>query len=87
MRGRARTARRRRAPVGYLFQAMRWRRVANVSQPGLRRFYEMVICGLACNNVLPVRIELLRAGWLSREAPMPGGRALGRSRSIACVTL
>ena len=38
----------------------------------------MVICGLACNNVLPVRIgELLRAGWLSREAPMPGGRALG----------
>lgn len=63
---------------GYFFQAMRWRRVANVSRPGLRRFYEMVICGLACNNVLPVRIgELLRAGWLSREAPMPGGRALG----------
>ena len=44
----------------------------------LRRFYEMVLGGLACNNVLPVRIgELLRAGWLSREAPMPGGRALG----------
>ena len=63
---------------GYLFQAMRWRRVANVSQPGLRRFYEMVICGLACNNVLPVRIESsFEAGWLSREAPMPGGRALG----------
>ena len=63
---------------GYLFQAMRWRRVADVSQPGLRRFYEMVICGLACNNVLPVRIgEILRAGWLSRDAPMPGGRALG----------
>ena len=63
---------------GYLFQAMRWRRIANVSQPGLRRFYEMVICGLACNNVLPVRIgELLRAGWLSRDAPMSGGRALG----------
>ena len=38
----------------------------------------MVICGLACNNVLPVRIgELLRARWLSREAPMSGGRALG----------
>ena len=63
---------------GYLFQAMRWRRVANVSHPGLRRFYEMVICGLACNNVLPIRIgELLRAGWLSRDAPMSGGRALG----------
>ena len=38
----------------------------------------MVLSGLACNNVLPVRIgEFLRAGWLSREAPMPGGRALG----------
>ena len=49
-----------------------------MSQLGLRRFYEMVLGGLACNNVLPVRIgELLRAGWLSREAPMPGGRALG----------
>ena len=54
------------------------RRIANTPRPGLRRFYEMVICGLACNNVLPVRIgELLRAGWLSRDAPMPGGRALG----------
>lgn len=63
---------------GYFFQAMRWRRIANVSRPGLRRFYEMVICGLACNNVLPIRIgEFLRAGWLSRDAPMPGGRALG----------
>jgi glycosyltransferase 2 family protein len=63
---------------GYFFQAVRWRRIANTPRPGLRRFYEMVICGLACNNVLPVRIgELLRAGWLSREAPMPGGRALG----------
>ena len=64
--------------VGYLFQALRWRKIANTPVPGVRRFYGMVICGLACNNVLPVRIgELLRAGWLSREAPMPGGRALG----------
>ena len=64
--------------VGYFFQALRWQRIANVSHPRIQRFFEMVICGLACNNVLPVRIgELLRAGWLSREAPMPGGRALG----------
>jgi uncharacterized protein (TIRG00374 family) len=64
--------------IGYLFQALRWQRIANVPHPGLRRFYEMVLCGLACNNVLPIRIgELLRAGWLSRDAPMPGGRALG----------
>ena len=64
--------------TGYFLQALRWRKIANTPRPGMRRFYEMVICGLACNNVLPVRIgELLRAGWLSREAPMPGGRALG----------
>jgi uncharacterized protein (TIRG00374 family) len=64
--------------LGYFFQALRWRKIADTPRPGLRRFYEMVICGLACNNVLPVRIgELLRAGWLSRDAPMPGGRALG----------
>jgi uncharacterized protein (TIRG00374 family) len=63
---------------GYVFQATRWRKIANTPQLGLRRFYEMVLGGLACNNVLPVRIgELIRAGWLSREAPMPGGRALG----------
>jgi uncharacterized protein (TIRG00374 family) len=38
----------------------------------------MLIGGLACNNVLPVRIgELVRAGWLSRDAPMSGGRAFG----------
>ena len=51
----------------------------------------MVLSGLACNNVLPVRIgELLRAGWLSREAPMPGGRALGSvalDRACDVVTL
>jgi uncharacterized protein (TIRG00374 family) len=64
--------------IGYLLQATRWRKIAAAPQVGLRRFYEMVLGGLACNNVLPVRIgEVIRAGWLSREAPMPGGRALG----------
>ena len=63
---------------GYFFQALRWQKIANTPRPGLRTFYAMVLGGLAANNVLPVRIgELLRAGWLSREAPMPGGRALG----------
>ena len=63
---------------GYLLQATRWRKIANAPQVRLRRFYEMVLGGLACNNVLPIRIgEVIRAGWLSREAPMPGGRALG----------
>ncbi|HZB76378.1 MAG TPA: hypothetical protein VE526_09170, partial [Solirubrobacteraceae bacterium] len=38
---------------GYLLQATRWRKIANTPQLGLRRFYEMVLGGLACNNVLP----------------------------------
>ena len=64
--------------VGYGFQAARWRRIAGAPHVGLPSFYGMLIGGLACNNVLPVRIgELLRAGWLSRDAPMPGGRAFG----------
>jgi len=63
--------------AGYFFQALRWKKIAS-SPPGVRRFYGMTLSGLACNNVLPIRIgELLRANWLSREAPMPGGRALG----------
>ena len=76
---------------GWALQAARWQRIANTLHPPLRRFYGMVLSGLACNNVLPVRIgELLRAGWLSREAPMPGGRALGSvalDRACDVVTL
>ena len=64
--------------VGYGFQAARWRRIADAPQLGLRAFYGMLLGGLACNNVLPVRIgEVVRAGWLSRDAPMSGGRAFG----------
>jgi glycosyltransferase 2 family protein len=62
----------------YGFQAVRWRRIAAQSQVSRARFYEMVVSGVACNNVLPARLgDLLRARWLSREAPMPAGRALG----------
>ncbi len=62
----------------YGFQAVRWRRIAAQSQVSRARFYEMVVSGVACNNVLPARFgDLLRARWLSREAPMPAGRALG----------
>ena len=64
--------------VGYGFQSARWRRIASAPQLSLRAYYGMLVGSLACNNVLPVRIgELLRAGWLSRDAPMPGGRAFG----------
>jgi uncharacterized protein (TIRG00374 family) len=76
---------------GYLLQATRWRKIAATPQVGVRRFYEMVLGGLACNNVLPIRIgELVRAGWLSREAPMSGGRALGSvalDRACDVITL
>ncbi len=63
---------------GYLLQATRWRSIASAPALTLRHFYAMLLAGLAANNVLPVRIgELVRAGWLSRDARMPGGRALG----------
>lgn len=64
--------------IGYGFQAARWRRIADARTLGLGRFYGMVLGGLACNNVLPIRIgELVRARILSKDAPMTGGRALG----------
>jgi uncharacterized protein (TIRG00374 family) len=77
--------------AGYALQAARWHRIADPPSLGWRRFYGMVLGGLACNNVLPVRIgELLRARWLSTDAPMPGGRALGTialDRACDVVTL
>jgi uncharacterized membrane protein YbhN (UPF0104 family) len=64
--------------VGYGFQAARWRRIADTNNLPLRSYYGMLLGGLACNNVLPVRVgEFVRAGWLSRDAPMSGGRAFG----------
>jgi uncharacterized protein (TIRG00374 family) len=64
--------------VGYGFQAARWQRIAATGELSLRSFYGMLLAGLACNNVLPVRIgEFLRAGWLSRDARISGGRAFG----------
>lgn len=64
--------------LGYAFQAARWKRIADTPTVGLGTFYGMVLSGLACNNVLPIRIgELVRARMLSQEAPMSGGRALG----------
>jgi hypothetical protein len=62
----------------YAFQAARWRMIAPGHAVGLARFYEMVVSGVACNNVLPGRLgDLLRARWLGLEAKMPAGRALG----------
>ena len=61
----------------YVVQAIRWRRIAGAPWLRRRRFLDWIVSGVACSNVLPARAgDLLRAHWLSRAAPMPGGRAL-----------
>ena len=55
------------------------RSIADAPQPGVAHG-STGWCSAAspATTSCPIRIgELLRAGWLSREAPMPGGRALG----------
>jgi uncharacterized protein (TIRG00374 family) len=64
--------------IVYLFQSVRWRKIA--ATPGVRlpRFYEMTVSGVAVNNVLPGRIgDFLRARWLGLAARMPAGKAFG----------
>jgi uncharacterized protein (TIRG00374 family) len=52
----------------YWLQAARWRRIAD-TRLGQRQFVEMVVAGVAVNNVLPGRVgDLLRARWVSRGA-------------------
>ena len=59
----------------YWLQAARWRRIAGTPL-GQRRYVEMVVAGVAVNNVLPGRVgDLLRARWVSRGA-YSGGRGL-----------
>jgi hypothetical protein len=77
--------------VLYWIQALRWRSVAATPQVRRARFYEMVVSGIACNNVLPGRLgDLLRARWLGLDARIPAGRALGTvvlDRGCDVVTL
>jgi uncharacterized protein (TIRG00374 family) len=59
----------------YWLLAARWRRIAGTAV-GQRRFLEMVVAGVAVNNVLPGRVgDLLRARWVARGA-FSGGRGL-----------
>jgi uncharacterized protein (TIRG00374 family) len=52
----------------YWLQAARWRRIAHTSASHLH-YAEMVVAGVAVNNVLPGRVgDLLRARWVSRGA-------------------
>jgi len=61
----------------YLFQALRWHRIAAVERPGHLGFAKMVVGAVACNNVLPGRLgDLFRARWLAVAAPMSSGRAV-----------
>ena len=77
--------------VVYTFQAERWRRVAAQWAVPWRRYLEMVVSGVAVNNVLPGRAgDLLRARWLGLEARIPGGKALATvviDRAFDLVTL
>ena len=61
----------------YLGQAVRWRAIARTPAVTTARFAEMVVSGVAVNNVLPGRVgDLLRARWLQLD-----GRDPGRSRA------
>lgn len=66
--------------VVYWLQAARWRRIA-ATGGSQRRYVEMVVGGVAVNNVLPGRVgDLLRARWVSRGAFSYG-------RGVATVVL
>jgi hypothetical protein len=75
----------------YVAQGARWRLVSGALMLSVRRFYALVLGGIAANNVLPLRIgDLLRARWLATSAPMPTGTALGsvfRDRACDVLTL
>jgi hypothetical protein len=75
----------------YVAQGARWRLIAGALFLSVRRFYALVLGGIAANNVLPLRIgDLLRARWLATSAPMPTGTSLGsvfRDRSCDVLTL
>jgi len=61
----------------YAGQALRWRAIARTPSVSASRFGEMVVSGIAVNNVLPGRVgDLLRARWLQVAGWIPAGRAL-----------
>lgn len=61
----------------YVGQAARWRQIARTPWVSIPGFAEMVVSGVAVNNVLPGRLgDVLRARWLQVDAGIPGGRAL-----------
>jgi glycosyltransferase 2 family protein len=61
----------------YVWQASRWRRIARTAHVSTARFAEMIVSGVAVNNILPGRIgDMLRVRWLQLSARIKGGTAL-----------
>ena len=61
----------------YAGQSGRWRAIARTPGVPAARFGEMVVSGVAVNNVLPGRVgDLLRARWLQVAGRISAGRAL-----------
>ena len=69
--------------IVYSLQAERWRRIAATPDVPWRRFLEMVVSGVACNNVLPGRLgDLLRARWLGVDGHLVGAQASRQRTSV-----
>jgi uncharacterized protein (TIRG00374 family) len=61
----------------YILQGLRWRVIVGGHRPSRTRYAELVVGGIACNNVLPGRLgELFRAREIAVEARLPSGRGL-----------
>jgi glycosyltransferase 2 family protein len=61
----------------YVLQAWRWRTIAAQPQLSVGHFTQLVVSGIAINNVLPGRIgDLFKARWLGQDAGISGGRGL-----------
>jgi uncharacterized protein (TIRG00374 family) len=61
----------------FAVQAARWRVIARTPSVPSARFVEMVVSGVAVNNVLPGRVgDVLRARWLQVAGRISAGRAL-----------
>lgn len=63
--------------VGLVFvlQGLRWRAIVDRGRPSRRRYTELVVAAIACNNVLPGRVgELYRSRLIAVEAELPSGR-------------
>jgi uncharacterized protein (TIRG00374 family) len=75
----------------FVLQGIRWHGIVGTGEPGGPRCVELVLAGVACNNVLPGRLgDLFRAREIAVEARLPSGRGLATvvlDRSFDVVAL